>query len=67
MFIITSGRLASPARTLQQLIQRGQVAGYARVQGTVLPSTFVKAVIQCAAPEVITGNGRAEPQLAAAA
>ncbi|QZY97616.1 hypothetical protein [Pantoea dispersa] len=46
LFIRTSGRLASPTRTLQKLIERAKLAGDARVQGTMLASAFVKAVIQ---------------------
>lgn len=61
--VLPVGRLTTPARTLQQLIQRPQVAGDARRQGTALPSVLVKAGFECAAPEVNTGHGRAEPQL----
>lgn len=66
MFIRTSGRSTAPARTLQQLIQRSQVAGDAHRQGTALPSVLIKAGFQWAAPEINTGNGGAERQLAAA-
>ncbi len=67
MLISPSCSLPAPPRALQQLIERGQLAGDAGGQRDTLAAMLVKAGVKCVAVQVNALYRGAQAQLPAAA